>query len=239
MNRSTSIPEGYATLAVVEQRAPNYNAWLGRRLRAHLGKRVLEVGAGIGTITRQILPGRELVIALEAEESYANKLAEVFRGQPSVRTLHSSVERTDWGALANEGLDSVVLSNVLEHIEDDAGAIRNFRTVLRPGGNIVVLVPALPVLFGTLDEAVGHHRRYMPLSLRGVLERNGFTVEHLEWMNLLGVPGWFLNGRIFRRRIIPAGQLQVYDYVAPLLARLESMFRLPVGMSLLAVARAV
>ncbi len=104
---------------------------------------------------------------------------------------------------------------------------------------MVILAPALPRLFGTLDEAVGHYRRYMPSSLRSVIEGNGFRVDRLEWMNLLGIPGWFLNGRVLRRRVIPAGQLRIYDRVAPLLARVESMFRLPVGMSLLAVARAV
>jgi SAM-dependent methyltransferase len=239
MTSSSSLPEGYATLAVLERGAPNYNAWLGKRLGAHLGQRVLEVGAGIGTITREILPGRELVIALEAERAYADRLVEVFHSEPRVRVLHSRVEETDWAGLANERLDSVVLSNVLEHIEDDAAAIRDFRTALQPGGTIVILVPALPALFGTLDEAVGHHRRYMPASLRRVIDKNGFHVERLEWMNLLGIPGWLLNGRVLRRRLIPAGQLRVYDRIAPLLARVESIFRLPLGMSLLAVARAV
>jgi SAM-dependent methyltransferase len=236
---SSSVPEGYATLAVIEGAAPNYNAWLGKRLRSHLGKRVLEVGAGIGTITREILPNCELVIALEAEELYATRLDEAFRDDPRVRTLHSKVEDTDWAGLATEGLDSVLLSNVLEHIEDDASALRNFRTALPRDGTLVILVPALPFLFGTLDKAVGHHRRYMPASLRRVIEENGFRIERLEWMNVLGIPGWLLNGRILRRRVIPAGQLRAYDRMAPLLARMESMIRLPLGMSLLAVARAV
>jgi SAM-dependent methyltransferase len=239
MAPTDSIPEGYATLSVIEHGAPNYNAWLGKRLRAHLGKRVLEVGAGIGTITREILPGCELVIALEAEELYAGQLEKAFRGDARVRTVHSRVEDTNWEQLATERLDSVLLSNVLEHIKDDAAAVRNFRMALPRGGNLVILVPALPFLFGTLDTAVGHHRRYMPASLRSVIEDNGFQVEHLEWMNLLGIPGWLLNGRVLRRRIIPAGQLRIYDRIAPLLARLESMVRLPVGMSLLAVAQAV
>jgi len=239
MPPANSIPEGYATLSVIEHGAPNYNAWLGKRLRAHLGRRVLEVGAGIGTITREILPGCELVIALEAEELYAGQLEKAFRGDSRVRTVHSRVEDTNWAQLATERLDSVLLSNVLEHIEDDAAAVRNFRTALPRGGKIVILVPALPFLFGTLDTAVGHYRRYMPASLRSVIENNGFQVEHLEWMNLLGIPGWLFNGRVLRRRIIPAGQLRIYDRITPLLARLESMVRLPVGMSLLAVAQAV
>ena len=172
MARSDSLPEGYATLVAIERGAPNYNAWLGSRLRAHLGNRVLEVGAGIGTITREILPDRELVIALEAEQAYADHLTKVFsRDRPRVRVLHSSVENTEWASLAAEHIDSVLLSNVLEHIEDDASATRNFRMVLAPGGTIVILVPALPILFGTLDEAVGHYRRYTRDSLRSCNRR--------------------------------------------------------------------
>ncbi len=239
MAPSDSPPEGYETLLLIERGAPQYNAWLGKRVGAHLGTRVLEVGAGIGTMTRQILPGREFVIALEAEDTYASELVEAFKDEPRVRTLHSRVETTDWAELAGERLDSILLSNVLEHIEDDASAIRNFRMALPAGGTIVILVPALPFLYGSLDKAVGHHRRYMPASLRRVIEGNGFRVAHLEWMNLLGILGWFANGRVLRRRVIPADQLRVYDRLAPLLARAESMFRLPVGLSLLAVAHAV
>jgi SAM-dependent methyltransferase len=233
------VPEGYATLAVIEHGAPNYNAWLGRRLLPHLGKRVLEVGAGIGTITREILPGRDLVIALEAEAMYAERLAEAFKDEPRVKTVHCAVEETDWTALAAEGLDSVLLSNVLEHIEDDGAAIANLRKTLHTGGKLVLLVPALPWLFGSMDEAVGHHRRYLPRTLRNVIEENGFKVERLEWMNLLGIPGWFLNSRILQRRVLPAAQVRAYDRIAPLLARVEAIFRLPVGLSLLAVGRAV
>jgi SAM-dependent methyltransferase len=128
---------------------------------------------------------------------------------------------------------------VLEHIEDDALAVRQFRSVLRPGGRLVTLVPALPVLYGTIDQAIGHFRRYTPDTLRKVIQAGGFRIDRLEWMNVLGIPGWFLNNRILKRRSVPPLQLRVYDRIAPLLARAESAFRLPIGMSLLAVATAV
>jgi SAM-dependent methyltransferase len=237
-NDADNVHEGYNTLARMDQ-APRYNAWLGRKLRAHLGPRVLEIGAGIGTITRELLLERELIIALEADAFYVERLRNVFRDEPRVRPVHAPVEETDWASLANERLDSVVLSNVLEHIEDDALAIRQFRSVLTPGGTLVTFVPALPVLYGTIDRAIGHFRRYTPNSLRQVIEAGGFRIDQLEWMNVLGIPGWFLNNRILKRRSVPPQQLRVYDQIAPLLARAESAFRLPIGMSLLAVATAV
>jgi SAM-dependent methyltransferase len=236
-NDTDNIHDGYNTLIQMDQ-APRYNAWLGTKLRPHLGRRVLEIGAGIGTITRQIAAGRELLIALEPDSFYVQRLQNLFRGSPIVRPVHAPVENTDWDALARERLDTVVLSNVLEHIEDDAAAVRRFRSVLPEGGRLVILVPALRSLYGSIDEAIGHHRRYDPASLRQVIESNGFELEHLEWLNLFGIPGWFLNGRVLRRRSVPGMQVKVYDRLAPLLARAESAFRLPIGMSLLAVARA-
>lgn len=237
LNAQDNLHEGYNTLARMEE-APRYNAWIGRKLRAHLGPRVLEVGAGLGTITREIEAGRELVIALDVDRFYHQRLTNLFRDKPHVEPLHSDVAHTDWAAIGRRGIDSVVLSNVLEHIEDDGAALRDFRKVLRPGGNLVLLVPALPWLLGSMDEAVGHFRRYTPKGLSETLAREGFTVERLEWMNLLGIPGWFLNGRLLRRRAVPPLQLRLYDRLAPWLAAAEAKAHPPIGMSLFAVARA-
>jgi SAM-dependent methyltransferase len=237
---SSESLEGYATLARLEGGAPNYNAWLGARFREHAGARVLEVGAGIGTITAQLEAGRERMIALEVEPFYVERLTNRFRGKPHVRPYLADVALADWESLRSERLDTLVLSNVLEHIEDDAAAVRRFRQVLVDGGRALFLVPALPALFGALDEAVGHFRRYTPESLRTVLEGNGFVLEKLEFMNLVGIPGWFFNGRVLRRRVLPPLQLRLYDQLAPYLARAEGLLpSLPVGMSLFAVARAV
>jgi SAM-dependent methyltransferase len=236
-NDADNSHDGYNTLERLES-APHYNAWLGAKLRPHLGQRILEVGAGIGTITKQIAADRELLVALEADPYYAQRLFNLFRGSPVVRPVHAPVEGTDWSALARQNFDTVFLSNVLEHIEDDAQAVRHFRSVLPPHGRLVLLVPALPALFGSLDEAVGHHRRYTAETLRAVIENNGFEVERLEWLNLIGIAGWYLNGKVLKRRVLPALQLRIYDRIAPILARAEAMWKLPVGLSLLAVARA-
>lgn len=229
--------EGYSTLAHLEAGAPNYNAWLGERFREHAGARVLEIGAGIGTITSHLAPGREKVVALEVDPFYVRRLQNRFRGQPNVEPYQSDVALADWEALAAQDFDTIVLSNVLEHIPDDAGAVRRFAQILPPGGRLLILVPALPALFGSLDEAVGHHRRYDRQALKAVLEGNGFAVESLEWMNLAGIPGWFVNGRILKRRVLPPLQLRLYDALAPYLARAEATVTMPVGMSLLCVAR--
>jgi SAM-dependent methyltransferase len=238
VNDADNRHEGYNTLLRMEEGAPRYNSWLGRRLSPHLGRRVLEVGAGIGTITKHIAPGRDLVVALEMDRFYYDRLKNLFAHSPQVVPHLAGVADADWQKLREYRFDSVLLSNVLEHIADDRDAVLRFRSVLEPGGRLVVLVPAIPTLFGSIDEAVGHYRRYTRPALEQLLSTSGFTVEALEPMNVLGIPGWFLNGRILRRRTMPPVQLRAYDLLAPTLARLEERLKPMVGMSLLAVAKA-
>jgi SAM-dependent methyltransferase len=238
LNDADNRHEGYNTLLRMEEGAPRYNAWLGRRLSKHLGKRVLEVGAGIGTITRQIAPGRDLVMALEMDAFYYDRLRNLFAHLPQVVPHRCGVEAADWERLREHQFDSVLLSNVLEHIADDRRAVLNFKRVLPEGGKLVILVPAIPMLLGSMDEAVGHFRRYTRQGLEELLEGCGFTVEVLESLNVLGIPGWFVNGRVLRRRAVPPLQLRLYDLVAPVIAAVEDQLRPSVGMSLLAVARA-
>lgn len=237
VNDADNRHEGYNTLLRMEEGAPRYNAWLGRKLSRHLGSRVLEVGAGIGTITKHIAPGRDLVVALEMDRFYHDRLKNLFAHSPQVVPHLSGVEQADWQRLREYRFDSVLLSNVLEHIADDRGAVMSFKSLLPPGGRLVILVPANPALFGSMDEAVGHYRRYTRRALSDLLTGCGFTLEAVEPMNVLGIPGWFVNGRLLRRRAMPPVQLRAYDLLAPTLARLEDRLKPPFGMSLLAVAR--
>lgn len=236
-NDADNQHEGYSTLAHLESGAPNYNRWLAGTFDKWAGARVLEIGAGIGTITAHLALGRELVTAFEVDPFYVRRLKNRFRGLPQVEPYQGDVALADWESLATRRFDTIVLSNVLEHIADDAAAVQKFAKILPPGGALIIFVPALPQLFGSLDEAVGHHRRYTQESLRGVLEANGFEVETLQWMNLVGIPGWFLNGRVLKKRVLPPLQLRLYDLLAPTLASIEAHVSLPVGLSLLAVGR--
>ncbi len=225
---------GYRTLQVMDQ-APRYAEWLASLMRPHLGRRVLEVGAGIGTITRHLID-RELVVPLDVEPRYVRQLENAFRGVPNVRPLQADAGALDVAALRQERFDTVILSNVLEHLPDDAAALRTFREILPPGGRLLLVVPALQAIYGTLDREVGHHRRYGRRDLARLAAAAGFRVDVLRPLNLLGVGGWAVNGRLLRRRRVPPLQLRVYDRVAPLLAALERRVEPPLGLSLFCVA---
>src|SRR5262249_33535679 len=120
---------------------------------------------------------------------------------------------------------------------NDRAALAAMRDVLLPGGRVVLIVPALQALYGTIDRAIHHYRRYSRDELKAKLEEAGLTLEHLSYFNMLGVPGGFLNARVLQRQSVPGVQARLNDWLVPWL-RLERLFGPPVGMSLLAVARA-
>ena len=128
-----------------------------------------------------------------------------------------------------------MLFRSLEHIEDDRGALARFAGLLKPGGRLVLVVPAYQALFNPLDANDGHFRRYGRADLNAKLANAGFKVVHESRFNLFGIAGWFLNGTILRRKDLPAGQMGLFNKIAPLLFWLERLVGPPVGLSLLAV----
>ncbi|MCR4295369.1 MAG: class I SAM-dependent methyltransferase, partial [Elusimicrobia bacterium] len=138
-------------------------------------------------------------------------------------------------SLRGRAFDTIVCMNVLEHIEDDRATLSRFLGLLKPGGKLVLVVPAHRWLFNPLDAHDGHFRRYEKAELREKLETAGFGVVHESTFNLFGIAGWFLNGTILRRKDLPAGQMGLFNKAAPLLFWLENLVGPPVGLSLLAV----
>ena len=102
---------------------------------------------------------------------------------------------------------------------------------------LLLLVPAERYLYGTFDRALGHYRRYERRPLHGLLVRSGFTVEKLRYMNVPGILGWFVNGRLLRRELLPKRQLALFNVLAPLFERIEAALPPPRGQSLVAICR--
>jgi glycosyltransferase involved in cell wall biosynthesis len=225
---------GYLTLKRM-RRLRNYNLWMYDQIRKGVGRRVLEVGSGIGNMSRLLLHADVLVLT-DISDEYLTRLARQFGKFDTVQLACldlNQVNADDYRALE---LDTVVCLNVLEHVEHDDRALRGIFDLLAPGGRLLLLVPAIPSLYGKIDRALDHFRRYEREGLRQLLQTTGFEIEDLRYFNILGVPGWFFNARVLQRDAIPSLQTAFYDPVVPL-TRLEDHFRLPIGMSLIAIAR--
>jgi len=199
--------------------------------------RVAEIGAGIGTFSERILDrGVERLLVIEPEAVCVERLRRELGSRTEVEvaaeTLPDSPALARWESEA----DFVLCQNVLEHIEDDASAMRSMAAALRPGGDLVVLVPAHPRLFGALDRAYGHHRRYTRERLRDVVVAAGLAVEDLYSFNLLGVPGWLVQARRAKPAISPTA-LRAYEALLRGWRPIEERWRPPWGLSLIVHAR--
>jgi glycosyltransferase involved in cell wall biosynthesis/phospholipid N-methyltransferase len=214
---------------------PKFNRWMADTVRPFLGARVLEIGAGIGNMTRQLCP-RDRYCATDINPHYLDYLQRGFEGRPylDVRKLDLT-QSADFAPLA--GLyDTVVCLNVLEHLSDEDAALANIRGALESGGRALILVPQGPALHGSLDEALGHVRRYTRATLRAALERNGFRVEELFDFNRVTTPGWWWNGKVLRRRHFSRVQLKLLNLNVWWIRRLDGLLPWS-GTSLIAVAR--
>jgi len=201
----------------------------------YLGENVVEIGAGAGTFSQLLLNhGRtsELVL-FEAAANLFPTLRQRFEADPRVR-LHSCP--FDASQL-DRSPDSVVLVNVLEHILDDAALLSQIHQSLRPGGSLLLFVPALEWNYGSLDKAFEHHRRYSKKALRKKLEGAGFRVEQTRYVNILGIASWFFAGKILRQTTLIPAQVRWYDrWIVPWSFKLERICEPPIGQSLVAVA---
>ena len=236
--RETEDPRnvGHVTLARMGK-LDGYNRWLAERFAGSLGDRVLEIGAGFGNMTRHFA-GRELVVASDLDPVALEYLKGAFRDDPGVSVASyrfplGEAERDEIRAL---DVDTVVCLNVLEHIEADTATLSDLFQVLRPGGRVILIVPALQKLYGSLDEHLHHVRRYEKAELEEKVRNAGFVLEDVRFLNRPGIVGWWVNGRLLRRRVLPAGQLAAFKLLLPLLKR-EEANPPTVGMSLLAIGR--
>jgi glycosyltransferase involved in cell wall biosynthesis len=225
---------GYKTLLRLA-RAERYNRWMLQQLAPWLGQRVLEIGSGIGSFT-QYLTGRDLILATELNPRYLRILKNTFERHAQVEVMPLDLTDFDPAPLAARHLDTILCLNVLEHVADDRAALRRLHASLAPGGRLLLLVPAHEALYGAIDRAIDHHRRYERAGLVAKLEEAGFRVETTDFFNRLGVIGWYLNSVILQRTQVPGFQLHLQNLLVPLL-RAEALVPLPFGLSLVAVAR--
>jgi SAM-dependent methyltransferase len=220
-------------LASLEE-ADNYADWIYELVEPYLGKRVLEIGAGHGELTERLRRNAR-VTATDLSERCIAELAQRFEGCADVEVV-----RADVAALDDEvgGFDSVVLINVLEHIDDDERALADLAKRLRPGGRMCVFVPAFDSLYSEFDRQIGHRRRYRRSQLVTTFDRAGLDIVEARYVNTVGALAWWLVARQLGRVPTQRGFVNVYDRVGvPVVRRLERDRRPRFGQSLLCIGR--
>jgi glycosyltransferase involved in cell wall biosynthesis len=215
-------------------RAPRFTKWMADTIRSYVGQHVLEIGAGTGNLTAQLIP-RISYWSTDINPLYLMYLENVGRSRPYMRVGFTDAERAETYP-RDEHFDTVICLNVVEHLPDDLGAMMNIREALAPGGRAIILVPCGPKLYGTMDEVLGHQRRYTHKTLGDLVAKADFRLEHMLEFNRVGVVAWWLNGQVLRRRTFGLAQIKMLNMLTPLFRLVDGILPLP-PLSLIAVIR--
>lgn len=212
--------------------ADRYNGWIFSQIFPYLGHEVLEVGCGNGNFTVLLAEQCSQVVAVDLSEEYVMTAKARLTEKSGVKVLLADATQTQW----TRSFDTIVMLDVLEHIESDVETLRLLRKCLKPGGKLIVKVPALDCLYSNMDKAIGHYRRYNKKVMIKTFRAAGFSKSLVWYFNFAGIPGWWLNGKVLGRTTPPAEQVDLFNKIVPLLSTLEKSVKPPLGLSLFAVA---
>jgi 2-polyprenyl-3-methyl-5-hydroxy-6-metoxy-1,4-benzoquinol methylase len=233
-------PEGMETLLAISQ-ADSFNRWMYQTISPYLNGNILEVGSGIGNISKFFLDDHRNLTLSDIRDNYCTVLAQYFDREAYIKAIQQ-IDLVDENfrekqASVEGSFDSLFALNVLEHIKDDNLALFNASRLLKKDGTIVILVPAFRLLYNNLDKELHHYRRYSRSQLCSLLSQNGFSVSTSFYFNAAGIAGWFLSGSLFKRKLISPVQMSVFNRLVPL-ARFADLFMNRIaGLSVIAVAQ--
>jgi SAM-dependent methyltransferase len=208
-------------------------------LDSYLGKQVLEIGAGLGQISSFLVERHHTVVAVEPDGNLYSKLIERV-GHHLEETLNYTLEVAleEQKISSNKKFDSVLYVNVLEHIDNDIRELTIAKSFIKAQGNIVIFVPAMPSLYGTMDAVSGHFRRYRRHELAAAIQQAGLKVERIYYFDPLGVLPYWLSYRVLSRKSLGGGAVALYDKIIIPLSLVISRVtqRRGLGKNLIAVA---
>lgn len=217
----------------------NYYEWLGSILRKNSGNRILDVGCGNGNLT-SVFVDKEFVMGLDPSKDYIKQVDERFKGRKNFHSiLLDMTDRKRALALKKYKFDTIITMNTYEHIKDDQAAFNIAHEVLEDNGTFLIIVPASDWLYSILDYEGGHFRRYSKQELKTKMQRAGFKIEQLYFINMAGALGWYFNYVLLKKRIYSAGTFKVYNALVPLFKFSEKIIPAPFGLSLVCVGRKV
>ncbi|MBZ5602269.1 MAG: glycosyltransferase [Acidobacteriia bacterium] len=215
---------------------PQYLSWITRLLRPSLGDTVLEIGAGLGNLTGRLMAKKISYVAAEKDPLYLHALRNRFLRTPSVTVCQLDPENpAEYSRWASE-FDTALCLNLLETVKDPVSVLKSLHGCVKPGGNVIVLVPQGKRLFGSLDRAMGHQQRFSVKELTDMIAAAGYRLERVHQLNKVGAVSWLIYGKLLGRKRIAKVALKLFDKTVWIWRRIDGILPWR-GLSLVAIAR--
>jgi glycosyltransferase involved in cell wall biosynthesis len=214
---------------------PAYLNWLVSIVRPNLGDRVIELGAGLGSLSGMLMGKRLRYVAAETDPLSLHSLRNRFLRTPNVEVRDLGPEDDGGFADLEEGFDTALLLKTLEYSEDPAKSLKRMAVCLKQGGNLVVSVPQGKGL-NSLDKGMGYKHRFTKQNLVSMIEQNGFAVEQTRELNKAGKLAWAIFGGVLGSEKINKFSLKLFDKTVWLTRLFDSILPWN-GLNLIVIAR--
>ena len=231
---NTEKDYGKKTLDVISF-AKNLNKWIIELIQNHFGEDILEIGSGIGNISK-LLPIRNRLTLTDLVPDYLDLLQNEFSHNPSISVYKLDIGHESACQGIKEKYDTIICLNVLEHVKEDCQAVKNMSSLLKKHGTLVLLVPQYQWLYGSFDKGLGHYRRYNNAGLKALLEAQNLRIIKTLNFNSLAIIGWWLNTRLLKKKHMNLNQIIFFDKLVPVLKIFERLFPHP-GQSIINISQ--
>jgi SAM-dependent methyltransferase len=231
--------EGEETLKTISE-ASAFNQWMYETIKPYCKGKILEIGSGIGTISDFFINDGSDIILSDIRDQYRTFLNSRYK-EKSIGIRNINIVADDFRQLTSDlssSLDTVFALNVVEHIQDDQLAVKNMLTLLKPGGRLIILVPAFQLLYNNFDRELMHYRRYTRKSLNNLfLNNSDVSLKKSFYFNSLGIAGWFVAGSILQKKMIPSGNMRFFNKLVPFARIMDRVTHRFAGLSVVAVVQ--
>jgi SAM-dependent methyltransferase len=215
---------------------PNYYGWIIEKFKPWLRGHIMEIGAGIGTISKLIFDDADQLVLVEPSAHLTDYLPPSITNSKKVSIYNQTLEQR-LPQMTSQSCDTIIMVNVLEHVEDDGAAIKALHRVLKPGGHLLLFVPALQNLYSALDREHGHFRRYHLVPLEYKLSAHGFKIQDSRYFDIAGVLPWWLINTLGKKTTFNPAMARFYDrYFIPVTKFFERFISPPFGKNIMIVA---
>jgi len=239
INVTSGDQTGFEVLQVIKK-ASRFNQWMFETIAPFCNGSILEIGSGTGNISSFFVERNYEITLSDINDAYVDILKKQYHNRMNVKgILDIDLQRSGfaekYGAL-KEQYDTIILLNVLEHLENEDYAISNCSYFLKKGGRLIILVPAYKFLYSQLDKELGHFRRYTRKRLMDCIIRKGLSPEKGFYFNALGILAWFY-GKIFSLKTIPGTEMSFFNTITPFAKAIDKILFHKAGLSVICISK--